>query len=513
MLRKFLYIAITKRLCTIMRIIISQLFFFLITLTTVTSQAQSDELPNRLFKVHDTYRETTLTQRRFKQKDILPLIAKRQGNPLYKIETVGQSFEGRTLQMIKVGTGKKKVLLWTQMHGDEPTATMASFDIFNFLEGKNDGFDDFRKELLEKTTLYFVPMLNPDGAERYQRRTMQGIDMNRDAASRQTPEAVVLKGLVDQLKPDYGFNLHDQSPRYSAGRSAKVATISFLATSYDYELNINPVRERSMQLIVGMNKVLQKYIPGQVARYSDDHEPRGFGDNVQKWGTTLVLIESGGYVGDPEKQYIRKLNFMAILSALDKIADNSLTKEKRDDYYKIPENGRWVYDLVVRNATVKQSGKSFLADLGINRNEVSYSNATKFFYYSKIEDFGDLHPQFGSEEIDAKGLTIEKGKVYPATYKNVSEVSKLNALSLLKQGYTYVRLASDSNTRALGLYFTTTPLHVLRSGQAAPSGTPGLGNTATFILKKGAVVKYAVINGFVYDLEDFEAGKGNGIIE
>lgn len=496
-----------------MRRLISQLFFLLITLITIDSLAQSEDLARRLFNVHETYREASLTQRRFKQKDILPLISKRQGNAAYQIENVGESFEGRTIQMIKVGNGKKKVLLWTQMHGDEPTATMASFDIFNFLEGKNDGFDTYRKKLLENTTLYFVPMLNPDGAERYQRRTMQGIDMNRDAAARQTPEAAILKGLVDRLKPDYGFNLHDQLPRYSAGRSPKVATISFLATSYDYELSINPVRERSMQLIVGMNKILQKYIPGQVARYADDHEPRGFGDNVQKWGTTLVLIESGGFVGDPEKQYIRQLNFMAILSALDKIADNSLTKEKREEYYDIPENGRWIYDLVVRNATVKQSGKSFTADLGINRNEINYANASKFFYYSKIEDFGDLHPQFGSQEIDATGLTIEKGKVYPTTYRNVSEISKLNARNLLKEGYTYVRLAADSNTRALGLYFTTTPLHVLRSGQAAPSGTPGLGNTATFVLKKAGKVKYAVINGFVHDLDDFEAEKGQGIIE
>ncbi|MCE7061908.1 M14 family zinc carboxypeptidase [Dyadobacter sp. CY343] len=496
-----------------MKLFFSRLFFFLITLVTSQSMAQSDELAQKLFKAHSTFKEATLTQRRFKQKDILPLISKRLGNPMYTIEKVGESFEGRTIQMLKVGTGKKKVLLWTQMHGDEPTATMASFDMFNFLEGKNDGFDSFRKELLEKTTLYFVPMLNPDGAERYQRRTMQGIDMNRDAAARQTPEAVILKGLVDKLKPDYGFNLHDQSPRYSAGRSPKVATISFLATSYDYELSINDVRQRSMQLIVGMNKILQKYIPGQVARYSDDHEPRGFGDNVQKWGTTLVLIESGGYVGDPEKQYIRQLNFMAILSALGKIADNSLTKEKRDDYYDIPENGRWVYDLVVRNATVRQAGKSFTTDLGINRNEVSYSNATKFFYYSKIEDFGDLHPQYGSQEIDAQGYTIEKGKVYPTTYKNVSEISKLNALNLLREGYTYVRLAADANTRALGLYFTTTPLHILRSGQPAPSGVPGLGNTATFILKKGGKVKYAVINGFVHDLDNFTAEKGQGIVE
>ncbi len=487
--------------------------FFIVIILTVAFIPQVN-MPDRLFNAHEKFKETSLTQRRFKQKDILPLIAKRANNPLYKIEKVGESFEGRAIQMLKVGTGAKKILLWTQMHGDEPTATMASFDIFNFLEGKNDGFDDFRKKLLTNTTLYFVPMLNPDGAERYQRRTMQGIDMNRDAAARQTPEAKILKGLVDKLKPDYGFNLHDQSPRYSAGRSSKVATISFLATAYDYDRNINPVRERSMQLIVGMNKILQKYIPGQVARYADDHEPRGFGDNVQKWGTTLVLIESGGYVGDPEKQYIRKLNFMAILSSLETIADNSLTKEKRDAYYDIPENGKWLYDLVVRNASVRQSGKTFTTDLGINRNEVSYSNATKFFYYSKIEDFGDLHPQYGSEEIDATGLTLEKGKVYPTALKNISAVSQLNALNLLKEGYTYVRLSADSNSRALGIYFTTTPLHILRNGQAAPSGVPGLGNTATFILKKGSKVKYAVINGFVYDLDKFEKQEGaNGIVE
>jgi hypothetical protein len=57
-----------------------------------------------------------------------------------------------------VGNGKKKVLLWTQMHGDEPTATMASFDMFNFLEGKNDGFDSFRKGAAGKNH----PVLRPN---------------------------------------------------------------------------------------------------------------------------------------------------------------------------------------------------------------------------------------------------------------------------------------------------------------------------------------------------------------
>lgn len=489
-------------------------FLFLMTLilTNSSSEEQATDLSSRLYDTHDQYKEQALTVRRFKHQDVRALINKRIGNPLYQITKAGESFEGREISLIKVGNGPNKVLLWTQMHGDEPTATMATFDIFNFLEASNDGFDEVRKKLLASTTLYFVPMLNPDGAERYQRRTMQGIDMNRDAMYLQTPEARLLKDLQQELKPDYGFNLHDQSPRYSAGRSPKVATISFLATAYDYERSINPVRERSMQLIVGMNRALQNYIPGQVARYADDHEPRGFGDNVQKWGTTLVLIESGGYKGDPEKQYIRKLNYMAILSALHAISTGSLKKENKDEYQHIPENGKYLFDLVVRKATVKKGGKSYLADLGINRNEVSYSNASKFFYYSKIEEYGDLSTHFGTDELDATGLTIEKGKIYPNPIKNLTELGGMDVPALLRQGYTYVRVAPDSKARAAGLYFTVHPIHVLRSGQT-PSGTPELGNTATFLLKKGTTVKYAVINGFVYDMDRLEERIGNGIVE
>ena len=44
-----------------------------------------------------------------------------------------------------------------------------------------------------------------------------------------------------------------------------------------------------------------------MGRYSDEFEPRAFGDNIQKWGTNTILIESGGIFGDEEKQYLRKL--------------------------------------------------------------------------------------------------------------------------------------------------------------------------------------------------------------
>lgn len=205
-----------------------------------------------LFTQYDHYKESSITQRRFKHKDILPLIE----NLPFDKQVVAQSFENRDIYQIKLGTGKIKLLLWSQMHGDESTATMAIFDIFKFFQAKNDGFDDLRKQILEKCTLYFVPMLNPDGAERFQRRTATEIDMNRDALRLQTPEGVLLKHLQNTLMPDFAFNLHDQGSRTSAGNSPKQATISFLATAYKTEREWNKVRKRSMQVICSFFTVI-----------------------------------------------------------------------------------------------------------------------------------------------------------------------------------------------------------------------------------------------------------------
>lgn len=74
-------------------------------------------------------------------------------------------------------------MLWSQMHGNESTATMALFDLFNFLEGKGDQYDTFRQLLNSQLRLKFIPMLNPDGADVFKRRNALDIDLNRDAIS------------------------------------------------------------------------------------------------------------------------------------------------------------------------------------------------------------------------------------------------------------------------------------------------------------------------------------------
>ena len=479
-----------------------------IALSTTQLTAQADDLSRRLFESHQQYREGSLTHRRFKQKDILPLISKRQGNSLYEISSVGESFEGRNIQMLKIGKGSRKILLWTQMHGDEPTATMASFDILNFLEGKHDGFDDFRKEILTNTTLYFVPMLNPDGAERYQRRNAQEIDINRDALDLQAPESRILKHLQQSLLPEFGFNLHDKNPRYSVGKTSKLSTISFLATAYNEARSVNTVREKSMKVIAVMNRALQQYIPQQVGKWNEDFEPRAFGDNIQKWGTTLILIESGGYAGDPEKQYIRKLNFLAILTGLGSIANNSFEKEGREEYLHLKENSRYIYDLLVKNATVEMNGKKFRTDLAIDRHEVNQADATSFFYKSTIEEYGDLSIYAGTQELDADGYSIGYGKVYPDRFTDINTINEKDAWTMLKEGYTYLLVSSGTS----GIKSVSLPMNII-SSQKAFSGTPGLDDPATFVLRKNGKVKYAVINGFVYDTEAEYKLLGNGMVD
>ena len=471
------------------------------------SSGQDTTVARQLHDAHGTFAEPALTHRRFKHRELLPLFDSLKESPLFTVDQIGESVEKRSIFQVKAGSGPIPVLLWSQMHGDEATATMALFDMFNFLRASNDEFDDFRQTILAKTTLYFVPMLNPDGAERFQRRNAFDIDLNRDALRLQSPEAVLLKKLQQTLKPLVGFNLHDQNPRYSVGRTGKQATLSFLATAYDANRNINHVRKRSMQLIAGINRALQPFIPGHIGRYDDEFEPRAFGDNIQKWGTTLVLIESGGYPNDPEKQYIRKLNFVALLTALKAIADVSYVNEPITAYHAIPENGRPLFDLLIRNAQIVRDGKPHIVDIGINRHEVNNETANHFGYSSEIEDIGDLSTFHGIDEIDASGLQVAPVGVYPTEIASVADLSPALIDSLRREG----TVAFTVKQRPKGS-FVNVPVHLLKRGQSSLEPLR-LGHTPTFLLKTADRIQHVLVNGFRLDAVTDVSKKQNGIVD
>ncbi|MCA1609105.1 MAG: hypothetical protein LC730_06590, partial [Acidobacteria bacterium] len=303
-----------------------------------------------------------------------------------------------------------------QMHGDEPTATSALIDLFTTLDNRSE--KSWVKTLEKMVTIRAVPMVNPDGAEVYIRRNLQGIDINRDALDLKTPEARLLKSLRDEWSPHIGFNLHNQNPLTTVGATDKQAAISLLVVYADAQKTTSEGHERSKRLASAMAAALNQFIPGHIGRYSDEFTATAFGDNFSAWGTPVILIETGGLHGRDE-MFLVKLNFIAILTALKSLADGSEKAFSPLSYELLPANtsGRLV-SIVFRNAGVMTDGsKAETVDIGLIRER----RREEYSAPSTIRHVGSLTAVTGLEEYEASGFHIV-GRFQPIKPGNMGEL-------------------------------------------------------------------------------------------
>ncbi|RZQ62431.1 M14 family zinc carboxypeptidase [Amycolatopsis suaedae] len=79
-----------------------------------------------------------------------------------QVEQAGRSNRGREIYTARVGTGRKAVLLTSEIHGNEKTGTDAILDLLDWV-GTSDSAKarKWRSEL----TIVAIPKMNPDGAE------------------------------------------------------------------------------------------------------------------------------------------------------------------------------------------------------------------------------------------------------------------------------------------------------------------------------------------------------------
>src|SRR5690606_41057661 len=68
--------------------------------------------------------------------DLEPILEKYRR--VFTIQIEGQSEELRNIYSIRIGTGSYKVLLWSQMHGNETTTTKALIDFLQFLNIRSE---------------------------------------------------------------------------------------------------------------------------------------------------------------------------------------------------------------------------------------------------------------------------------------------------------------------------------------------------------------------------------------
>ena len=375
---------------------------------------------------------------------------------------------------------------------------MALMDIFRFFQASGDEFDDYREEVLSKLTLHFIPMLNPDGAELFTRRNRLHIDINRDALRLTSPEAQLLKRIRDEVQADWGFNLHDQGFYYGVGDTPKQASIPFLAPAFNKEKEVNEVRKRAIQLIGGLNRVVQDHLPGQVGRYSDEFEPRAFGDNIQKWGTSTILIETGGLSGDPEKQQLRRINFTVLLSAFQRIAEGTFANEPLSAYESIPFNNYGAsQDLILRGVEMSVLDNWYTVDIAFQRREVEYDEHEAYYYRSSITDIGHLSNFFAFRDFDGEGYRAVPGGAFSKALANPGELKRLNLPDLLKQGVTDFQVEEWPQDNR----YHTLPIRLLPKSRK-PDNEIRLGNNPSLLLQKGGETHFVVVNGMLYDLKE-----------
>ncbi|XGA85057.1 M14 family zinc carboxypeptidase [Polaribacter sejongensis] len=72
-----------------------------------------------LENIYSVEKENALQGKWITYKDIENLFSKYASK--FEVSKIGTSEEDRPIHQLKIGTGSKKILLWSQMHGNEST--------------------------------------------------------------------------------------------------------------------------------------------------------------------------------------------------------------------------------------------------------------------------------------------------------------------------------------------------------------------------------------------------------
>ncbi|WP_340198694.1 M14 metallopeptidase family protein [Ascidiimonas sp. W6] len=351
---------------------------------------------------HSLFKQQKLTGRYIAPSHINTLLDKLPKQ--FERTQIGSSVNGHPIEKIKIGTGKKRILMWSQMHGNESTTTKAVFDLLNFLESESELSDS----ILSNCELHIIPMLNPDGSEAYTRVNANKVDINRDAQELSQPESVALREAFNEINPNFCFNLHGQRTIFNTKGTVKPATVSFLSPSANLEKTITPARKKAMELIVVMNEALQLIIPGQIGRYDDGFNINCVGDTFQSLGAPTILFEAGHYPEDYVREKTRVFIWKALLVVLDYISNHENGVDKTEAYFDIPENEKRFFDIIIENVTVLEKNKTTKKDIAVQYKEVLAKN--QVIFVPEIRGIGSYKNHLAHQKLNY--IDYQKDAIY-----------------------------------------------------------------------------------------------------
>ncbi|HUV04370.1 MAG TPA: M14 family zinc carboxypeptidase [Armatimonadota bacterium] len=208
------------------------------------------------------------------------------GSHRIKVVCIGRSVKGKDIPMVAVSDPNvpieltKRLFIICRQHGDEPASTEA---MLNLIEDLAFAADERTADLMSKVSFFVVPMVNPDGAGRYQRRNANKADLNRDWLTLGQPETRCVRAAIDAIAPDVLIDQHELGP--GANRTDFVETAG---TASGASADVVSECLELQRLVIGM---LRTHDMGVVSyQTGENHLPRLAHRYFPIHGNTTTLL-------------------------------------------------------------------------------------------------------------------------------------------------------------------------------------------------------------------------------
>lgn len=133
-----------------------------------------------------------------------------------QLEQVATSAQGRPIHLVTVTNGDERsqeqvsrgssALVLCLQHGNEPAAREGCLESIRDLAFSTDRAD---AQLLQRSTVMYVPTVNPDGRAANIRANSEGIDINRDHIALETIEGRLIAELTRDYDPEILHDAHE----------------------------------------------------------------------------------------------------------------------------------------------------------------------------------------------------------------------------------------------------------------------------------------------------------------
>jgi len=178
------------------------LIIILVTIGQISAQPVLSPLEKNNYQKVTSYEELTDFIKQLDEK-----------SDLLKVETIGQSVQGRNLYALKFSSSefskdksKIRVLFFAQQHGNEQSGKEGALLLAQSLLKPENQY------LFDKIDFVLIPQVNPDGSEVNKRRNGNDMDLNRNHLILSEPETQALHRFFNKYLFDVSMDVHEYSP-------------------------------------------------------------------------------------------------------------------------------------------------------------------------------------------------------------------------------------------------------------------------------------------------------------